>query len=79
MPFVPLRDTFFINETNVYCSKSTQSTQKKIVSVPTAMQAIISYTLHQSGNEKVQSVNALVGETNDGIQNENAVCICNCL
>jgi D-aminopeptidase len=40
------------------------------ISVPTAMQAIISYTLSQKGNEKVQSVNALVGETNDGYLND---------
>jgi D-aminopeptidase len=40
------------------------------VSVPAAMQAIISYALQQKGNEKVQSVNALVGETNDGYLND---------
>lgn len=40
------------------------------LSVPAAMEAIISYTLHQKGNEKVQSVNALVGETNDGYLND---------
>lgn len=40
------------------------------VSVPAAMQAVISYTLLQKGNEKVQSVNALVGETNDGYLND---------
>jgi D-aminopeptidase len=36
------------------------------LSVPVAMEAIIQYTLQQPGNEKVQSVNAVVGETNDG-------------
>ncbi len=40
------------------------------VSVPVAMQAVIQYTLQQKGNEKVQSVNALVGETNDGYLND---------
>lgn len=32
--------------------------------------ALISYVLHQPGNEKVQSVNAVVGETNDGYLND---------
>jgi D-aminopeptidase len=40
------------------------------ISVPVAMQAVIQYTLLQKGNEKVQSVNALVGETNDGYLND---------
>jgi len=40
------------------------------LSVPTAMNAVISYTLQQSGNEQVKSVNALVGETNDGTLND---------
>jgi D-aminopeptidase len=40
------------------------------VSVPAAMQAIIQFTLQQKGNERVQSVNALVGETNDGYLND---------
>jgi D-aminopeptidase len=40
------------------------------ISVPAAMQAIIQYMLKQKGNEKVQSVNALVGETNDGYLND---------
>ncbi|HSK13744.1 MAG TPA: P1 family peptidase [Phnomibacter sp.] len=40
------------------------------VSVPAAMQAVIQYTLQQKGNERVQSVNALVGETNDGYLND---------
>jgi len=40
------------------------------LSVPTAMDAIIDYTLQQKGNENVQSVNALVGETNDGYLND---------
>lgn len=38
--------------------------------VATAMEALIEYTLAQKGNEKVQSVNALVGETNDGYLND---------
>ncbi|MCC7400642.1 MAG: P1 family peptidase [Chitinophagaceae bacterium] len=40
------------------------------LSVPTAMNAVISYTLQQKGNEDVQSVNAVVGETNDGYLND---------
>ena len=40
------------------------------MSVPVAMNALISYTLGQSGNEEVRSVNAVVGETNDGRLND---------
>lgn len=40
------------------------------LSVPTAMDALISYTLAQPGNEEVRSVNAVVGETNDGDLND---------
>ncbi|GGK79039.1 D-aminopeptidase [Rufibacter glacialis] len=40
------------------------------LSVATAMHAVITHTLQQPGNEKVQSVNALVGETNDGGLND---------
>lgn len=40
------------------------------LSVPVAMQAVIDYTLKQPVNEKAQSVNALVGETNDGYLND---------
>lgn len=40
------------------------------LSVPTAMNAVIGYTLHQEGNENVRSVNAVVGETNDGYLND---------
>ncbi len=38
--------------------------------VATAMNAIVSYTLSLKGNENVQSVNAVVGETNDGYLND---------
>ena len=38
--------------------------------VSTAMNAVVSYTLSQKGNENVQSVNAVVGETNDGYLND---------
>lgn len=38
--------------------------------VATAMNAVITYTLSQKGNENVQSVNAVVGETNDGYLND---------
>ncbi|MDF0706754.1 P1 family peptidase [Flagellimonas okinawensis] len=40
------------------------------LSVPTAMNALISYTLNQPENENVRSVNAVVGETNDGYLND---------
>ncbi|MEJ1239806.1 P1 family peptidase [Chryseolinea sp. T2] len=40
------------------------------LNVSTAMDALIGYTLAQPGNEKVQSVNAVVGETNDGYLND---------
>lgn len=40
------------------------------LSVPTASNALISYTLQQEGNENVRSVNAVVGETNDGYLND---------
>lgn len=40
------------------------------LNVSTAMDAVIDYTLHQAGNEKVVSVNALVGETNDSYLND---------
>lgn len=48
----------------------TPVTLTNTLSVPTAMQAIIEYSLKQPGNENVQSVNALVGETNDGWLND---------
>jgi D-aminopeptidase len=38
--------------------------------VSTAVGAIVEYTLTQKGNENVQSVNAVVGETNDGYLND---------
>lgn len=40
------------------------------LSVATAMNAVATYTLIQKGNENVQSVNAVVGETNDGYLND---------
>ena len=40
------------------------------LSVPQGMEAVISWTLKQSGNEEVRSVNAVVGETNDGFLND---------
>ena len=39
------------------------------MSVPVAADALIDYTLAQKGNEKVRSVNFVVGETNDGYLN----------
>jgi D-aminopeptidase len=40
------------------------------LSVATGINAVVSYTLSQKGNENVQSVNAVVGETNDGFLND---------
>jgi D-aminopeptidase len=40
------------------------------LSVGVAMDAVVRYTLGQPGNEEVRSVNALVGETNDGRLND---------
>ncbi|RYY31577.1 MAG: S58 family peptidase [Chitinophagaceae bacterium] len=40
------------------------------LSVPIAMEALIGYTLSLPGNTNVQSVNAVVGETNDGYLND---------
>lgn len=40
------------------------------LSVGVAMDAVVRYTLEQPGNEEVRSVNALVGETNDGGLND---------
>lgn len=40
------------------------------LSVGTAVEATVAWTLAQAGNEKVGSVNALVGETNDGGLND---------
>ena len=38
--------------------------------VGTAVDAVVAWTLEQAGNEGVRSVNALVGETNDGTLND---------
>jgi D-aminopeptidase len=40
------------------------------LSVGVAVDAVVRYTLAQPGNEQVRSVNALVGETNDGNLND---------
>ena len=40
------------------------------LSVPAAAQALVKYTLNQTGNHQVRSVNAVVGETNDGFLND---------
>jgi D-aminopeptidase len=40
------------------------------LSVGTAVEAVVRWTLAQPGNENVRSVNALVGETNDGGLND---------
>jgi D-aminopeptidase len=40
------------------------------LSVGVAMDAVVRYTVGQAGNERVRSVNALIGETNDGGLND---------
>jgi D-aminopeptidase len=40
------------------------------LSVGTAVSAVVKYTLSQNGNASVRSVNAVVGETNDGYLND---------
>jgi len=40
------------------------------LSVGTAVRAVIKYILNQPGNENVRTVNAVVGETNDGYLND---------
>ncbi len=40
------------------------------LSVGTAVEAVVVWTLRQPGNEEVRSVNAVVGETNDGRLND---------
>lgn len=40
------------------------------LSVPTAADAVIDWTLAQKGNENVRSVNPAIGETNDGFLND---------
>nr|WP_114954128.1 P1 family peptidase [Sphingosinicella terrae] len=40
------------------------------LNVPEAASAIVDWTLRQPGNEEVRSVNAVVGETNDGYLND---------
>jgi len=40
------------------------------LSVGTAVEAVVGWTLEQPGNEEVRSVNAVVGETNDGRLND---------
>lgn len=39
------------------------------LAVPRAAEAIMDWTLSQTGNEEVRSINPLVGETNDGVLN----------
>ena len=38
--------------------------------VSTGIEAIITHTIQQTGNENIGSVNAVVGETNDGNLND---------
>jgi D-aminopeptidase len=48
----------------------TPITLTNTLSVAAAMDGVVAYTLAQDGNARVQSVNALVGETNDGGLND---------
>jgi D-aminopeptidase len=43
--------------------------------VGTVVQAVVDWTLRQPGNEDVRSVNAVVGETNDGYLNDIRTCV----
>ncbi|GGN09016.1 D-aminopeptidase [Dyadobacter beijingensis] len=40
------------------------------LSVPTAAEAVIDWTLSMKGNENIRSVNPVIGETNDGLLND---------
>ena len=40
------------------------------LSIGTAVEAVVAWTLEQAGNEKVRSVNAVAGETNDSYLND---------
>lgn len=40
------------------------------LAVGTAVEAVVAWTLEQPGNQEVRSVNAVVGETNDGFLND---------
>ncbi|HZM14671.1 MAG TPA: P1 family peptidase, partial [Candidatus Krumholzibacteria bacterium] len=40
------------------------------LAVGTAVEAVVAWTLRQPGNSEVRSVNAVVGETNDGMLND---------
>jgi D-aminopeptidase len=40
------------------------------LSIGTAVSAVVGWTLEQPGNQEIQSVNAVVGETNDGFLND---------
>ncbi|PYR62209.1 MAG: aminopeptidase [Acidobacteria bacterium] len=40
------------------------------LAVGTAVEAVVAWTIAQRGNQEVRSVNALVGETNDGMLND---------
>jgi D-aminopeptidase len=40
------------------------------LSVGTAIEAVVAWTLEQPGNQEVRSINAVVGETNDGTLND---------
>ena len=40
------------------------------LSVPAVVEGLVKYSLDQVGNERVRSVNAVVGETNDGFLND---------
>lgn len=59
-----------ITQVNELGNIETPITLTNTLSVSTAMKVVIQYTLKEKGNENVQSVNAVVGETNDGYLND---------
>lgn len=59
-----------ISQVNELGNLETPVVLTNTLSVAAGMQGIIHYTLAQPGNEKVRSVNAVVGETNDSYLND---------
>ncbi|MFT4030931.1 MAG: P1 family peptidase [Siphonobacter sp.] len=59
-----------ISQVNELGNLETHIILTNTLSVAAAMEGLISHTLAQAGNETVRSVNAVVGETNDGTLND---------
>lgn len=59
-----------ISQVNELGNLETPVVLTNTLSVAAGMEGLITYTLAQPGNEKVRSVNAVVGETNDGFLND---------